>query len=85
MPFGLQGGQATFQRLMNHVICGMDFAAAYLDDLIVSSDSWNEHLVHVHAVLERLKEAGLTDKARKCEFGASECVYTLVMWLGVAL
>ena len=75
MPFGLQGAPATFQRLMDHVIRGLEFAAAYLDDLIVFSNSWTEHLAHVQAVLERLKEAGLTAKARKCEFGASECVY----------
>ena len=58
MPFGLQGAPATFQRLMDHVIRGLEFAAAYLDDLIVFSNSWSEHLAHVHAVLERLKEAG---------------------------
>ena len=43
--------------------------------LFFFSNSGNEHLAHVHAVLEMLKEAGLTAKARKCEFGASQCVY----------
>ena len=75
MPFGLQGAPATFQRLMNCVIRGLEFAAAYLDDLIVFSESWEDHLIHICSVSERLRKAGLTAKAKKCEFGASECVY----------
>ena len=75
MPFGLQGAPATFQRLMDCVIRGLEFAAAYLDDLIVFSESWEDHLIHICSVLEHLRKAGLTAKAKKCEFGASECVY----------
>ena len=75
MPFGLKGAPATFQRLMDRVIHGLNFAAAYLDDLIIFSESWEDHLTHIQMVLERLRHAGLTAKARKCEFGASECVY----------
>ena len=75
MPFGLQGAPATFQRLMDCVIRGLEFAAAYLDDLIVFSESWEDHLIHICSVSERLRKAGLTAKAKKCEFGASECVY----------
>ena len=75
MPFGLQGAPATFQRLMDCVIRGLEFAAAYLDDLIVFSESWEDHLIHIRSVLEQLRKAGLTAKAKKCEFGASECVY----------
>ena len=52
MPFGLSGAPATFQRMIDHVIRGMaGFACAYLDDLIVFSSSWEDHLVHVGAVL----------------------------------
>jgi len=76
MPFGLQGAPATFQRLMDRVIQGLgDFSAAYLDDLIVFSETWAEHLQHVRTILQRLREAGLTAKARKCNFGADHCVY----------
>ena len=60
---------------MGCVIRGLEFAAAYLDDLIVFSESWEDHLIHIRSVLERLRKAGLTAKAKKCEFGASECVY----------
>ena len=75
MPFGLQGAPATFQRLMDSVIAGLDCCAAYLDDLIVYSGTWKEHLVHLEQVFSRLKQAGLTVKANKCQIGMKECVY----------
>ena len=75
MPFGLKVAPATFQRLMDHVIHGLNCAAAYLDDLIIFSESWETHLTHLRMVLERLRQAGLTAKSRKCEFAATECVY----------
>ena len=76
MPFGLQGAPATFQRLMDRVLRGLDqFAAAYLDDVVIFSSSWDEHLTHVKKVLARLRDAGLTDKPRKCQFGMSQCCY----------
>jgi len=76
MPFGLQGAPATFQRLMDKVIRGLEqFIAAYLDNLIIYSESWNDHLKHISEVLKCLREAGLTLKAKKCQIGMSECVY----------
>lgn len=73
MPFELKGAQATFQRLMDHVIQGVDFATAYLDNPIIFSESWEDHLTQTQMVLERFCQAGLTAKARKCESGASKC------------
>jgi len=76
MPFGLQGAPATFQRLMDKVVRGMEqFTAAYLDDLIIYSESWEDHLNHISQVLQRLREAGLTVKAKKCQLGMRECIY----------
>ena len=76
MPFGLSGTPATFQRLMDHVIRGMhQFTNAYLDDLVVFSSSWEEHLDHLTTVLASLQEAGLTAKPSKCQFAMSECTY----------
>ncbi len=60
IPFGLQGAPATFQRLMDSVIAGLDSCAAYLDDLIVYSGAWNDHLVHLEQVFSRLKQAGFS-------------------------
>ncbi len=45
MPFCLQGAPATFQRLMDRVLQGLEeFSAAYLDDVVVYSTSWKDHL-----------------------------------------
>ena len=63
MPFGLQGASATFQRMMDHLIQGLEgFTAAYLDNLVIYSSTWEEHLQHLQKVFSRLKEAGLTAK-----------------------
>ena len=75
MPFGLQGALATFQRLIDQVIHGIDFAAAYLDDRIVFSSTLEEHIDHLKSIFERLSKAGLTVKAKKCELGAAQCEY----------
>ena len=76
MPFGLQGAPATFQRMMDRLLTGAyDFAAAYLDDLVIYSSTWSDHLHHIRSMLHRLREAGLTVKLRKCQFGMQQCVY----------
>ena len=76
MPFGLQGAPATFQRMMDQLLRGLEgFAAAYLDDLVIYSDSWEEHLLHIKKVFDRLREAGLTAKPRKCQFAMKQCIY----------
>ncbi|XP_075779924.1 uncharacterized protein LOC142827821 [Pelodiscus sinensis] len=73
MPFGLHGAAATFQRLMDRVLREQGrWAAAYIDDIVVYSQTWGEHLQHVGAVLQALREAGLTANPRKCRFGEKE-------------
>ena len=56
MPFRLSGAPAaTFQRLMDGVVHGMTgFTTVYLDDLVILSQSWEEHVVHLRKVLGRL-------------------------------
>jgi len=76
MPFGLCGAPATFQRMMDQVIKGMNhFASSYLDDLIVFSTSWESHLSNLRAVLDRLNEVMLTTKPSKYQFAMAECTY----------
>ncbi|XP_058618161.1 uncharacterized protein LOC131531435 isoform X1 [Onychostoma macrolepis] len=50
MSFGLRNAPATFQRLMNTVISGLEGCAVYLDDLVVFSDSWESHLKRLRSV-----------------------------------
>ena len=76
MPLGLKGAPATFQRLVYRVIRNLESVCeAYIDDLIIFSKSWEEHVSHIRAVLERLKGAWLTAKLSKCCFGTTSCTY----------
>jgi hypothetical protein len=73
MPFGLKNSPATFNRLMAKVLRGFsEFATSYLDDIIIFSRTWEEHLSHIRQVLERIRNANLTLKLSKCEFGDAE-------------
>jgi transposase InsO family protein len=77
MPMGLINSPATFQRLMDRVLGKLryTFALVYLDDIMVHSSSWEEHLVQLDAVFQCLKKAGLTVKLKKCHFGRTEVEY----------
>ena len=69
MPVGLHNGPASFQRTMNHALRGcQNFAQAYLDDIIVFSSSWQEHIQHLWEVLVQLQKADLKVKLKKCRF-----------------
>ncbi|KAL1269230.1 hypothetical protein QQF64_031519 [Cirrhinus molitorella] len=74
LPFELHGAPATFQRMIDHILQGTeDFAAAYLDDIVVFSKNW--HLQHLTEVLERIKSAGLTIRPDKCAIAKTETTY----------
>ncbi|XP_075764387.1 uncharacterized protein LOC142819706 [Pelodiscus sinensis] len=76
LPFGLKGAPATFQRLVDQLLRGMENCAlAYIDDICVFSQSWEDHVAQVSQVLDRLREAGLTVKAGKCKVGMAEVSY----------
>jgi hypothetical protein len=76
MPFGLASSGCTFQRLMQKVLVGLQaFASAYLDDIIIFSDTWDEHLIHIQKVFDRIKSAGLTIKKAKCDFANAIVTY----------
>lgn len=77
MPFGLCNAPALFQRLMNQVIDNTisDFTECYVDDVLIHSATFDQHLVHLIAVLRRLKACGLTVKLTKCSFAQAEVKY----------
>lgn len=70
MPFGLTNAPASFQHLMNDIFKDMlDISViVYLDDILIFSDSEEEHRAHVREVLRRLRANGLYAKPEKCEF-----------------
>ena len=67
MPVGLSGAPATFQRMMDKVLRGLNlFVGVYLDDIVIHSDTWEDHITHLEGVFVRLEGANLTVKLRKC-------------------
>ena len=57
MLFGLQGAPVTFQPMMDRLLDGLgDFAKDYIDDLIIFSTSWEDHLKHLRTVLQTYKK-----------------------------
>lgn len=77
MPFGLTNAPATFQRLMNEVLDGMwnKGIMVYLDDIIIYTETFKQHLEKLQEVFKRIKEAGLKIKPSKCEFFKNELVF----------
>lgn len=53
----------------------LKFAAAYLDDVFIYSESWEEHIQHLKVVLSKIQDAGLTLNANKCSWAQEEVKY----------
>ena len=70
MPFGFTNSPATYQRLMEECLKGlnMKICVIYLDDLIIFSDTFESHLERLDIVLSRLKACNLKLAAEKCFF-----------------
>lgn len=74
MAQGLCNAPSTFQRLMDKVLAGYkyDFCFAYLDDIVIFSVTFDEHVEHVRKVLERLRQYNLSLSPNKCHFAQHE-------------
>ena len=81
MPMGLKNSPFTFQRLMDKVLTGIIgvFVYVYVDDIIIFSDSWDDHLKHIQTVLQRLADANLRLNLPKCQFGLARVKFLGVM------
>ena len=68
MPFGLCNAPASFQRMMDIVLTGLkrNSCLIYLDDVVVFSKTYDEHLAQLSSVLAAIKKAGLRLKVNKC-------------------
>ena len=77
MPQNLVGAPATFSRLVETVFRGLNWKIrlAYLDDVIVFSHTFQDHLLHLRQVFERLAESNLRLKVNKCHFAKKEVEY----------
>ena len=68
MPFGMINSPATFQRLINVVITGLDNCLAYIDGAIIYSEEWGQQIKTIREFYERLSKAKLTIDLAKSEF-----------------
>nr|KAG5696950.1 hypothetical protein BaRGS_015914 [Batillaria attramentaria] len=77
MPFGLTSAPATFQRLMQATMSDFlfQFLLVYLDDLLIFSRTFKEHLQHLERLLQRIAETGLKLKMEKCQFLRRQVTY----------
>ncbi len=70
LPYGLHGAPATFQRMMGILL--RPCYAAYLDDVVIHSEHWEDHLDRLWRVLMELFRTGLTANPRTCHLDLSE-------------
>ena len=75
VPFGLAQAPAYVRELMTGILKDLNFAIAYLDDIIIFSKTPQEHLLHIRMVSKKLKSANLSMKKSKCSFFSKEIQY----------
>ncbi len=77
MPFGLVNSAASYNRMMRKMLSGLNCVEAYIDDIMVHTETWEEHIKVLGELFRRIKCANLTVRPTKCKFG-----YTKVDFLG---
>jgi hypothetical protein len=77
MPFGLTNAPATFQCIMNDIFAPYirKFVIVFLDDILIYSNAWAQHLLHLRAVLTTLREKQFYAKLSKCSFAQTSICY----------
>ena len=75
LPFGMMNAPATFQRLMNQVIAGLENTEVYIDDIVIYSDTWKQHMEHTKALFDRLSQAKLTVNLSKSQIGKAKITF----------
>ncbi|GFW78491.1 retrovirus-related Pol polyprotein from transposon 297 [Trichonephila clavipes] len=77
MPFGLSGAAPNFQRAIDIILKPVigRFVLVYMDDVIITSPSFKDHLDHLTQVFTLLRDAGLTLNKEKCHFARDKLKY----------
>ncbi len=70
MPFGYRNGPSVFQRVMQNVLAPFlwIFALVYIDDIVIFSKTFEDHLKHIDQVLKAIISSGITLSLPKCHF-----------------
>jgi len=75
MPFGLINASATFNRLMRILFGDVKNVETFVDDILIHTDNWQDHIMTLECVLTILKDTGLTARPCKTEIGKSSIEY----------
>ena len=75
LPFGIASAPAIFQRVMECLLKGIPGVIVYLDDILITGSSTEEHLATLDKVFQMLQDAGLKLKQNKCVFLATSVTY----------
>lgn len=77
LPMGLSSSPGSFQLLMDKVLHGLTFNSClcYLDDVLITSETFEQHLSDLHEVFNRLQAAGLKLGPKKCHFAQKSCLF----------
>ena len=67
LPFGAKVAPAIFQQVMDTMLIGLEFKIAYLDDILMNSQSTEQYKAHVYEVFE-IQDEGFKLKEKKCDF-----------------
>jgi transposase InsO family protein len=77
LPQGITNGPATFQRVINHILgpTRWKYALAYIDDVIIYSQTFEEHVSHLSDICQILKDARFRLNPEKCEIARTQTDY----------
>ena len=77
VPMGLHTSPNSFQLLMDKILRGLTFRSClcYLDDVLIFSETYEQHLSDLNEIFDRFRKAGLKLNPQKCSFAKSSCIY----------
>ena len=75
LPFGISAASSIFQRTMETFLQGLSGVCLYLDDILITGKTDQDHLNNLSVVLQRLAAAGMKLKPEKCSFMLTEVEY----------
>ena len=75
MPFGMKNAPATFQRMVNKLVRDIDGCEGYIDDVVIYSDNWSDHIRQIKRFFQIMRDTKLTINLMKSEFGKATVKY----------
>ena len=72
LAMGLRNSAQSFQRLMDHILAGVEKCFVYMDDILVFSENEEEHLQIIETIFKKWEDAAMTISLKKCQFGKDQ-------------